>query len=46
MAGRLSVGAVCLGVYDSRAVRLWIPVSRPSLMDRFVETTTEPSGPQ
>ncbi|MFD5204686.1 PH domain-containing protein [Streptomyces sp. NPDC058375] len=39
VAGRLSVGAVCLGVYDSRAVRLWIPVSRPSLMDRFIETT-------
>ncbi|WP_159024671.1 PH domain-containing protein [Streptomyces sp. CB02613] len=39
VAGRLSVGAVCLGVYDTRAVRLWIPVGRPLLMDRFIETT-------
>lgn len=37
--GRLSAGAVCLGVYDSRAVRLWIPVSGPLLIDRFIETT-------
>ncbi|MYV64275.1 PH domain-containing protein [Streptomyces sp. SID4931] len=37
VAGRVSVGAVCLGVYDTRAVRLWIPVGRPLLMDRFIE---------
>ncbi|WP_433546451.1 PH domain-containing protein [Streptomyces sp. CA-294286] len=40
VAGRLSVGAVCLGVYDSRAVRLWVPVRRPALMGRFIEATT------
>ncbi|MFJ4982104.1 PH domain-containing protein [Streptomyces coeruleorubidus] len=41
--GRLSVGAVCLGVYDSRAVRLWIPASRPSLMDQFIKATANAS---
>ncbi|MFJ5102939.1 PH domain-containing protein [Streptomyces sp. NPDC088554] len=40
VAGRLSVGAVCLGVYDSRAVRLWVPVSRPVLINQFIEATT------
>ncbi|MFD6885006.1 PH domain-containing protein [Streptomyces sp. NPDC059957] len=43
VTGRLSVGAVCLGVYDSRAVRLWVPVSRPALMDQFIEATTSGS---
>ncbi|MCX5204519.1 PH domain-containing protein [Streptomyces sp. NBC_00237] len=41
--GRLSAGAVCLGVYDSRAVRLWVPTSSLALVDHFIEATT--SGP-
>ncbi|MFD3517638.1 PH domain-containing protein [Streptomyces sp. NPDC058657] len=43
LPGRRSVGAVCLGMYDSRAVRLWVPVSGPALLDRFIEATT--NGP-
>jgi membrane protein YdbS with pleckstrin-like domain len=37
LSSRLSVATVCIGVYDSRAVRLWVPVGRPGLLDQFVE---------
>lgn len=39
-AHRVSIGAVCLGIYDSRAVRLWVPAHGTALTDQFIESTT------
>ncbi|MDI6103887.1 PH domain-containing protein [Actinoplanes sp. NEAU-A12] len=40
LSSRLSVAALCLGVYDSRAIRLWVPTRRTTLPDRFIEMTS------
>ncbi|WP_083936937.1 PH domain-containing protein [Longispora albida] len=43
-SARLPASVVCLGVYDSKAIRLWVPVGRPVLADRFIDATTSGSN--
>lgn len=35
-----SVATVCLGLYASRTLRLWVPVGSPGLLDHLTEGTT------
>ncbi|OFE18658.1 hypothetical protein BA895_00100 [Humibacillus sp. DSM 29435] len=35
-----SLGLLCLGIYDSRPVRLWVPVSEMQVFDRIVSDST------
>lgn len=35
-----SLGLLCLGIYDSRPVRLWVPVSEAQVLDRIVNAST------
>lgn len=35
-----SLGLLCLGIYDSRPVRLWVPVSETQVLDRIVNVST------